>query len=151
MRLQTAAASLLLASSTQNYSVHGFSNNGSSSSIARGRTNTVESSGRSELKVSAVETTVEGLTASSIKKGLKFRELQGACVSLGLESSGSTARLKARLLEAIGDASVKSTGGVGVMDDVSDKGFLGCVVLFNFLSRISCCSFTINFQCVGGL
>jgi len=117
MRLQTAAASLLLASSTQNYSVHGFSNNGSSSSIARGRTNTVESSGRSELKVSAVETTVEGLTASSIKKGLKFRELQGACASLGLESSGSTARLKARLLEAIGDASVESTGDVGVMDD----------------------------------
>ena len=44
----------------------------------------------------------ESLTEYDVRNRLSFRELQKACRELGLDSSGTTSVLKARLLESVG-------------------------------------------------
>ena len=115
MRLHTAATSLLLAS-TSTTVVRGFSAVQNSSIQVRDAecSSSPASFVRKHdtaLSSSVVEdaTEVMEVTEFAVKNEMKFRDLQKACRSMGLEATGSTAMLKARLLEAIGVTKVNGS------------------------------------------
>lgn len=119
MRLNTAATLILLQSSVLTTLVTGFTTSSSSrSSIATTPLSVAIAAAEDATAVSSgSNSSGPGLDEFTIRHKLTFRELQRECRSLGLEVTGNTAALRARLIGAVcGSSSAGNT-----VSDVDDS------------------------------